>query len=376
MKNPFAYSNYVSGRSFCNRTKELAELLTYINASQNVLLYSHRRHGKSSLIQKIFKKIESDKRNISTIHVDLYGTVSEKDFIIRVFQELNQLESNFDKLFKNIGKSIKNFRVNVSLDPTTGTSSITPTFKGIEENVMLEGLMDILLQYSNKRKLVVALDEFQEVSEYSEEGFEKRLRSYIQKHENICYIFSGSRQHLITEMFNLKSQAFYKLADSFPLKKIETNEYLSWIKELFKGHRIAISDEQITGVINRFENHPMYIQNFLFHLWEIKGVKKLTTETIENLENTLIDKKSIEYSTLWDNLTINQKKTLKLIILNNGNDLYSADSLKSVDIKTGSVVSKTIVSLIKKEIIVKNGSYNIQDIMLKKWLFKTLSLQY
>jgi hypothetical protein len=43
-------------------------------------------------------------------------------------------------------------------------------------------------------------------------------------------------------------------------------------------------------------------------------------------------------------------------------------------LKTGSLVTKALSSLTKKEIIVKNGSYLIQDIVFKKWLQKTLSL--
>jgi hypothetical protein len=37
MENPFAYANYVIREFFCNRKKELSELLKYIKGSQNVL---------------------------------------------------------------------------------------------------------------------------------------------------------------------------------------------------------------------------------------------------------------------------------------------------------------------------------------------------
>jgi len=40
--------------------------------------------------------------------------------------------------------------------------------------------MNILSKYSQKRKLVIAFDEFQEIGNYTEGGFEKRLRSFIQ----------------------------------------------------------------------------------------------------------------------------------------------------------------------------------------------------
>ena len=374
MENPFAYSNYVIGESFCNRKKELSELLGYIKGSQNVLLYSHRRYGKSSLIRQVFSEIEEKNLNIGAMHVELYGTISEKDFITRTFQGLNQLESNFERLLKSVSKAIKNIKLNLSIDSVTGDTSVSPTFEAVNEKVIQEELMNILSKYSQKHKLVIAFDEFQEVASYTEDGFEKRLRSFIQQHSNICYIFSGSQQHLITEMFNSNNRAFYKLADSFPLAKIETKHYIPWVQNLFNRKNVHLSAELIEEIVARFENHPMYIQNFLFHLWEEPGKKEFSPEIINKVENAIIERRSLEHAVLWETLSINQKKTLKLILLNNGSNLYNADSLKSVNLKSGSLVTKALSSLIKKEIVVKDGRYVIQDIVFKKWLQKTLSL--
>jgi AAA+ ATPase superfamily predicted ATPase len=372
MENPFAYSNYVTGASFCNRSKEISELLKHIKSSQNVLLYSHRRHGKSSLIQEVFNKITMENMHIGTMHVELYGTISEKDFITRTFHSLNQLESNLDKLLKSVSRAVKSIRLNLSIDSTTGNTTVSPSFEVTDEKVMLEELMNLLDKYSQKRKLVIAFDEFQEVARYTEETFEKRLRSFIQKHSSICYIFSGSQQHLITEMFNSNSRAFYKMAESFPLGRIATEDYIPWVQNLFKKKKVQLPVKLIEEIIARFENHPMYIQNFLFHLWEESIEKDISVETINEIERSIIEKKDLEYATIWETLTINQKKTLKLILLYSGKNLYNADSLQSVNLKTGSLVTKALSTLMTKEIIAKNGNYQIQDGVFKKWLQKNL----
>jgi len=367
MQNPFAYSNYVTGDSFCNRKKELSELLKHIKGSQNVLLYSSRRYGKSSLIRQAIQDIKGKKLNIKAMYIELYGTLSEKDFIVRTFQGLNQLETNFEKLVKSVSNALKNIRLNLSIDPATGSTSVAPSFEAVNEKVLLEELMNILSNYSQKHK-------FQEVAGYTEVGFEKRLRSFIQQQPNICYIFSGSQQHLITEMFNSKSRAFYKSADSFPLGKIETKHYTPWIHDLFTRINVDLPTERIEEIVARFENHPMYIQNFLFHLWEEPLKKIISVDIIDKIENSIIEKSSPEYAILWETLSINQKKTLKLILLNNGSNLFNADALKSVNLKTGSLVSKALSSLINKEIIIKDSIYMIQDIVFKKWMQKTLNI--
>jgi AAA+ ATPase superfamily predicted ATPase len=136
MENPFAFSNYVTGNSFCNRTKELSELLRYIKGSQNVLLYSHRRYGKSSLIRQVFRNIIDSNLNIGAMHVELYGTISEKDFVTKTFQGLNQLESNFERLLKSVGNALKNIKLNLSIDSATGGTSVSPSFEAIDEKIM------------------------------------------------------------------------------------------------------------------------------------------------------------------------------------------------------------------------------------------------
>ena len=86
MKNPFIYSNIVTGPCFCNRKKEQEDLMEFIRSSQNVLLYSHRRTGKSSLIKQVLLNLKQHSPEIGGLHIDLYGTTSEKEFITRVFQ--------------------------------------------------------------------------------------------------------------------------------------------------------------------------------------------------------------------------------------------------------------------------------------------------
>lgn len=374
MENPFAFSHYVTGEGFCNRKKEVAQMIDYIKSSQNVLLYSHRRQGKSSLIQQVFNILQKKKPGIGKMHIDLYGTVSEQDFIKKVFKGLSQIESNIDKLFKSISSAVKTLRFTLAVDPVTSQPSISPTFEAIKEEALLEEVMTLLDRYSQKKKLVIAFDEFQEVATYTEKGFAKRLRSYIQGHTNICYIFAGSQQHLLTGMFNTSDQAFYKLADSFPLATIKETAYVSWIQKLVSRKKVKLPKKIILDIVTRLENHPMYIQNFMFHLWNLLPDQEITIEKVDEIEASILNRKHLEYASMWEGLTINQKKTLKLVLVNDGRQLFNADALKSVGLKTGSLVTKALNVLVKKEIIVKNGRYCIQDILLKKWLIKTLEL--
>jgi len=369
MNNPFNYSNFVTGHCFCNRKTEQEDLMGFIRSSQNVLLYSHRRTGKSSLIKQVFLNIKQNSPEIGTLYIDLYGTTSEKEFITRIFQQLSVLETNTDKLLKLLKSSIEKFSFQISVEPGTNLPAITPLFRSADENFVLKNLMGLLENFSKKRKIVIALDEFQEVAKYTNaDSFEKNLRSYIQQHSNICYIFSGSQQHLLTAMFQSQSRAFYQQAASYPLKQIKTEHYIPWMKKLFDKGNLSIRKRDLKGVVEQFENHPMYIQLFCFFLWQELQRNNWNDQTINLIERAMVDQKHLEYQTLWDNLSINQKKTLKLILINEGQNLFAAEALIAVNIKTSSIVTRCLQTLSEKEIIVKNGKYIIQDLFLKKWL--------
>lgn len=369
MKNPFSYSNIVTGDIFCNRQKEQTDLLDFIRSSQNLLLYSHRRTGKSSLIQQVFLNLKQQDSKIDSLYIDLYGTTSEKDFILRVFQQLHHLESSTDKLLKLLKSSMDRFSFQISIDPATNLPAILPAVKSSDESILLKNLMALLEKFSQKRQIVIALDEFQEVAKYANAtSFEKQLRAFIQHQPNICYIFSGSQRHLLTAMFQSQDRAFYQQAASYPLPPIASRHFVSWLTELFAKGNFDLDPSHLETIVQRLDCQPMYIQLFCFYLWQELQNNVLTDQTLEKIERCMINQKHLEYQILWDNLSINQKKTLKLILLNDGQNLFAADSLTDADIKTASIVTRCLHSLSEKEIIVKNGKYIIQDLFLKKWL--------
>lgn len=369
MENPFVYTRSVDGKTFCNRKQEQEELLDFIENSQNVLLYSHRRFGKTSLINKVFRNIKRKRLKIGTIIVDLYGTLTKEDFISAIFRNLHQIESGTDKVINTATKLIRSIKLKHTFDPVSQSYTITPEFGTTDPKLLLDGVMKIFEAYSQKKKLVVAFDEFQEVAKYSgaKTEFEKRLRTYIQQHKNICYIYSGSQTHILTRMFNDSSRAFYKQAQSYTLRGIEYKDYEKWIKKIFTENNRIIETGIIKDIVSRCEGHPMYVQQFLYFLWR-ETDSNLSLEMIDIVEQRILEHNQSEYINLWDVLTQNQKKVLRLIIINDGKDLYNSKSLQKVGLKNPSMVSRALPSLLGKNIISKNAKYHLQDILFKRWL--------
>jgi AAA+ ATPase superfamily predicted ATPase len=361
MKNPFSHSGIVTGEAFCNRVQEIKDLSYLVNHSQNILLYSHRRMGKTSLIHQLILKLKKQRPAIQSVYVDLYGSIDEKDFIEAVFTGLAQIESKVEKLLK----LASGLRLSSSIDPLTGQPSVSVSMSPKDRPRYLENAMNALAGYSAKRRLLLVFDEFQEIGRYTEDEFEKRLRSHIQKHSNISYIFSGSQTHLLARMFNTSDRAFYQMAVSFPLKSISMADYIEWASTLFKKRGVDLDKEVIQDIVERCDFQPMYIQQFLFELYRLEAFEG---EIIDPIELKILERRENEFMILWDSLTINQRKVMRLLAETGGENMYYAEALQRVGLKSGSMVKRAINSLLLKEIVAKNKVYHIQDAMLKKWV--------
>ena len=79
MKNPFVYGETVSGDNFCDRALEMKELVSDIKNSQNVIIFSPRRYGKTSLIKQVLRKVKA--QGILSFYVDLYPAINKGKFI-------------------------------------------------------------------------------------------------------------------------------------------------------------------------------------------------------------------------------------------------------------------------------------------------------
>lgn len=361
MDNPFKFSGIVDDPAFCNREKEQEALKRYIEGSQNVLLYSHRRYGKSSLIFRLFKNV----KEITPVYVDLYGSTSIEDFIAALLKGVSGIEPRMNRLMEMIRETIRSITVNFSADPMTGMPTATPAFTRSADYQTIDELFSLLTRLADKKKMVVVFDEFQEVATYGGEAFEKRLRKSIQHHQNIAYIFAGSQRYLITEMFNDRKRAFYGMAASCPLNKIRTSDYIEWICALYQNSKRKIDQPFIADVVERCDNHPKYVQEFFFHLWT---ESQLSFEVLDRVEHRIVENRIPEFSYVWDALTLNQRKTLKLIACTQGKNIYGSENLAGFGFRTASQVSVALIKLEQGGFIDKNEEWKIHDPFFKRWI--------
>jgi uncharacterized protein len=374
LKNPFQYGGIVEGAAFCNRRKELAGLVAAVENSEKLFLYSERRLGKTSLVHTALRQLP--KKNYTSAYVDLWPTDSELSFVAataraiaesmstRAGQLLDVAKQLFGRLTPSVtadaeGKPRVTFGFNTTGQPGPEIEEVLAAPAKIAER--------------GKRKVVIVFDEVQQLLEYESDMVERRLRSIIQKHQDVSYIFLGSRKHLIQKMFLDRSRPLYRSAGHWPLGSIETAHWIPFIARKFREGDKVIADEAIQEVCKLTENHPFYTQHLCHVLWEFcEPGESVTRSMIEAAVKVLLDRESYAYTALWESLALNQTRLLKgLASEPAGVKPFAGAFVRRHGLGTASNSQRAVESLLNRDLIDRdNGSFLISDRFFRIWIAK------
>ena len=379
MSNPFRYGGVIGGDSFCNRRRERADLLRAMENGDKLFVYSERRMGKTSLVRMVLSRLP--KRSYLGVYVDLWPTSDEESFVAALARGLAEAMGPSPE--KVLGAA-RTFFGRLTPTLTLDSEGKTVVSFGMNRTAKVGPALDEVLAApgriaaAGKRKVVVVLDEFQQIMEYGGDLVERRLRSVIQHQSDVSFLFLGSRKHLIQKMFLDGSRPLYRSAGHYPLGPIGADDWLPFIWERFHNARRKISDEQIHEIVRLTDGHPFYTQHLCHALWEIaEPGRAVADEQIARALGTLLDREAYAYTTLWESLTGNQRRFLEgLAQSTEPVQPFASEFLQRHRLGTASSAQRAVESLLSRDVIDRDGgSYAILDRFFRLWIQRTQLLQ-
>jgi len=258
--NPFITSLYEGPEHFCDRKNETQQLIDYVENGTNVTLFSIRRLGKTGLIQHVFNQL-TEKKDTICIYIDILPTQNLEDFTNQLATAIYSTFPPNKRLGKKLLAFIQQFRPTISFDelssnPTLSLAKASP----IQQNKTINYLFNFL--DSQNLKVVFAIDEFQQILEYPEKNTEALLRTYIQQLKNTSFIFCGSNQKMMHEIFNSSKRPFFASCSNMQLDFIPTTVYSEFINSKFTERKKAITQESIDFICEWTQCHTFYTQFF------------------------------------------------------------------------------------------------------------------
>ncbi len=361
--NPFRYANIVQGEHFYDRDEELLRLAQTLEGGNNIVLYAPRRYGKTSLVNKALNELKA--KGYKTIYLDFMSIYSKETFITNYTKAIVEEEGfSVEQTLKKIAGWIRGLVPSVSFDSSGNPSFSVSRIEGFEKEDSLKDVIDLPEKLASKdQKWIVAFDEFQEITTLNGESFEKLLRVCIQHHQNVSYVFLGSRTHLLKDMFNNKNRAFYNAAMLMNIDVIDREESVGYIQSKFKQDNIEIDKETAGYIIEKVFLIPYYIQLISAELWQevITTSKKITKETVNKAVEKIIDLKSDYYWELTSKQTTYRKKILKALS-EIPDEIFSKETTKRFNLGAVSSTQKALEVLIEQGVVDKiNKKYVFTD---------------
>lgn len=368
--NPFKVGRFIPEEYFCDRDVETATLIKHVENGRNVALISPRRLGKSGLIEHLFQQA-AIRENYYTFYIDIYSTRSVSELVYawskEIHRKLAPVKSSWKEQFFQIMSSL---RMGFKLDALTGE----PTFDlGLGDIKSPDVTLDELFAYMEAadKPCLVAIDEFQQIAEYSDTGIEAALRSKIQKCKNTSFIFSGSKRHTMSMMFNSPQKPFYQSSISMGLTPIPEETYVTFATNLFEQYDREISPEVVRQVYEMFEGVTWFVQMLMNELFSLTALG--TTCEADSLKTALenvVMSQEAQYKELMTLIPPKQKLVLQAIAREGrANNVTSAQFIRKYQLPSASSIQSAIKGLMEKEILTQEeGCYRVYDYFLAYWI--------
>lgn len=370
ISNPFVLQPYVSKEFFCDRETELHDIISYIGNGANISLISMRRLGKTGLILRTFDELQGKSYGYDTIYVDIYATTCVEDFISAFASAVvaTKKESAIRKFFSLLG----GIRPLLSYDPISGQPKVSLTYQTESDKFTT---LDSIFNYLENQggKVLVAIDEFQQIRSYEGVYMEAVLRAKIQNLKNVRFIFSGSDKTLMTDMFSGERSPFYQSVINVPLSKLDRGVYSDFIMRMFEKGGKHISEDIVSFIIEWSRCHTFYTQTLCNFTYMDSGETVAMRDVYAAIDR-IFKSEQDKFFTIRSMLTKGQWKYLGCVakegILRHPT---SGTFLNKYRLGIPATSKRFLSSLIEKDLICEektmDGSeYSVYNVFLSRWL--------
>lgn len=371
LHNPFPVTGYHGPAYFCDREKECAQLIAAVQNGRNVTLIARRRLGKTSLLHHFANQVGHGRPPWRLVYVDLIKTNTLRG-LYELLAKVLFLEQKKSKALPDLNL-LGRLRMTLGVDPLTQLPQVSFDLKDDQVPESLHNLLDWL---SGQPRVIIAFDEFQQILNYPDANVEALLRSEMQRLPGIRFIYSGSDQHLLQEMFDHNSRPFYQSTEHLRLGPIDSEAYSLFISEKFKQGKMAISHEALEYLLRLTEGETFAVQRLCNALYEMAH-PQITLPLAQDTLIRVLDQQQQSYEQIRALIGPNSNlfKVLKAMArMGVTTETYGKEILQASGIHNASSVNKSIKSLhrygVVSKVISRNGAevYVVDDALFRVWL--------
>ena len=366
-RNPFILGHRIRRPYFCDRVEEQARLTSAVTNGRNVVLISPRRMGKTSLAYVSLYDPEEIREEYEIFFFDILQTNSLRDLAYLLGKDIFNSLAGSGKRLRGFLSALRSLKGSFGFDPMTGLPTFDIQLGDIRNpEYTLEEIFSYIENWD--KPVIVVIDEFQQITKYPEKNTEAVLRSYMQRMSNATFVFAGSEQTILQEMFVSSKRPFYNSSEIMTLDPIAEELYVLFARNLFAEFGKNVEEEAIRWAIRLFDGNTFYMQrtmNGAFADTEAGAVCDMAA--VNKSVRTMLAANEVLYREILSNVSISQKAVLYAIARNRivANPM-SSGFLRNHSLPSSSSVQSALLKLVKSGLVSKTDTgYSLADPLLR-----------
>jgi hypothetical protein len=288
----------VPAAGLIGRDDDVAVLRADLAAGVNQVMLGPRRTGKTSVCRGALDALAHD--GVYIVGVDLFsmGSVAELAAALVAGSLANRgPAARGVRKVQTVGRALAglaSMTLTSKLQAELGQDveiAFTPSLAGRNPEGSLDYALALMQRIADadERQLVVFFDEFQEVAHPRRpfgdpDALTKKMRASLQDSPRVTALFTGSVDHLMTDLFVPAHRAFYRFGVSRRLAAISDGDWLGGLADRFSQDRVVAADGAIETLLARSQGHArttMLIAQQAHLVLVAAGSRRLDVQTVE-----------------------------------------------------------------------------------------------
>lgn len=252
------------------REDDVAEIATALANGTNLIVAAPRRTGKTSVCDAALGRLA--RRGYYTVYLDLFRIADAAELAEALTLAVIANRSAVRRLVRRareLGRAALNATQAAAILKLKGQFgdavevAITPGFAAQNPERALDLALGLPEQVAEAdgRRLILFFDEFQEVASerrpYGDpDAVTKRMRSIFQRSSNVSYLFAGSLEHVMRDLFAPSRRAFSGFGGFHSLRPIPAEDWARGLTERFAADDCTIDRAALARIIELGGGHP------------------------------------------------------------------------------------------------------------------------
>jgi uncharacterized protein len=252
------------------RRDDIAEVATRLEAGTHLIVAGPRRTGKTSVCEAALTRLA--RRGAYTAKVDLFRVSDAAELAEAVATAVIANRSAAHRALRrarSAGRaalSAAQAQAVVRLVGELGEGvelALTPGLAARDPEHALDLALELPQQVARAdgKRLILFFDEFQELASarrpYGDaDAVTNRMRAIFQRSTAVSYLFAGSIEHVMRDLFAPSRRAFSGFGSFYALRPIADEEWHAGLAERFAADGCTVSEAALARIVELGGGHP------------------------------------------------------------------------------------------------------------------------